>query len=74
MQKSFEYIKNVSVVLLAALALFVAAGAISVVLNATTWETLGDWSLKALIVAAILLAGNLIVAFLLGAVSKNGQK
>lgn len=71
MEKSISYIKNVSVLLLSGLSLFVMVGAIMVILNAITWDTLGDWSWKALLVAGVLLVGNLVVALLLGAVSKD---
>ena len=46
-------------------------GVIMVILNAITWDILGDWSLKALLVAGVLLVGNLVVSLLLGAVSRD---
>ena len=71
MEKSISYIKNLSVVLLSGLSLFVMVGVIMVILNAITWEILGDWSSKALLVAGVLLVGNLVVSLLLGAVSRD---
>lgn len=70
MQKSLAYIKNTALLLIGLLVLFIAVGAITVVFEAATWTELGDWSVKALAIAAILFIFNVIGSLLVAAIKK----
>jgi hypothetical protein len=71
MEKSVAYIKNVALAIVGFLVLFVAVGAITVVLNGATWDQLGDWSLKAVLVAAILFVLNVAGSLIVGLLTKD---
>ena len=54
--------KNAALVIVGFLALFVAAGAIAVVVDAATWDQLGDWTLKAVLVGLIVFAFTAVIS------------
>ena len=70
MQESLAYIKNTALILVGLLTLFVAVGAILVVIGMATWNELADWSLKALSVAAILFILNVVIRLIVAATKK----
>ena len=71
MEKATRYIKNTAIVVLSGLVLFEAVVAILAVVGATTWESFNDLTIKALIVAAIVLAANAVVAVLTNAATPS---
>ena len=71
MQESLAYIKNTALILVGLLTLFVAVGAILVVVGMATWTDLADWSLKALSVAAILFILNVVIRLIVAATKKS---
>ena len=70
MTKSITYIRNVAAGLIAMLVIFVGAGAIAVVLGALSWDELADWSVKAVLIAGIVLIVNAVGGLLVGLVTK----
>ena len=76
MEKATRYIKNTAIVVLSGLVLFEAVVAILAVVGATTWESFNDLTIKALIVAVIVLVANAVVVVLTNAAtpSNTGKK
>ncbi len=71
MQQSLAYIKNTALLLVGLLTLFIAVGAILVVLGMATWTDLADWSLKALAVAAILFVLNGVISLIISTTRRS---
>ena len=71
MEKATRYIKNTAIVVLSGLVLFEAVVAILAVVGATTWESFNDLTIKALIVAVIVLVANAVVAVLTNAATPS---
>ncbi|MGI6612227.1 MAG: hypothetical protein ACOX0Z_01460 [Candidatus Nanosyncoccaceae bacterium] len=53
MQKALKYIRNASLAAIGVLALFIGAGVIAIILDKVTWQQLGDWTLKAVLIAIV---------------------
>lgn len=73
MERALNYTRNVAVVLLAGLVVFVACAAVAAVFNATTWQTVNEWVSKAVMVTGILFVGNVVVALLVGSSGKKSS-
>lgn len=71
MEKTLAYTKNVALAIVGFLVLFAGIGAIMVVLDAATWEELGDWTLKAVLVAAIIFIISGVSSLIVGALTKK---
>ena len=71
MNKAVSYIKTITLSLLGLLVLFAGIGAILVVLGQATWAELGDWTLKAAIIAVVVLAINAVGALIVGVARKD---
>lgn len=72
MNSLMTYLKNSSLVTLSLLVAFVGLGAVAVVLEAITWETLGDWTVKAVLISLIFMVMSAVVG-MLGGLSKSDK-
>lgn len=72
MSSAINYLKNSSLVTLALLVAFVGLGAVAAVLEAISWQTLGDWAVKAVLISAIFVAMSMVVG-MLGGMSKTDK-
>lgn len=72
MNSSLSYIKNTALGIVGFLVLFIGVGAMTVVLDLATWQQLSDWTLKAVIIAVILFALN-VVGSIIASLMKKGE-
>lgn len=71
MNSSLSYIKNTALGIVGFLVLFIGIGAMTVVLNLASWQQLSDWTLKAVIIAVILFALNVVGSIIAGLMKKE---
>lgn len=71
MNSSLSYIKNTALGIVGFLVLFIGIGAMTVVLNLASWQQLSDWTLKAVIIAVILFALNVVGSVIAGLMKKE---
>ena len=74
MDKLVSFTKNTTLAAFGLLALFVGFGAIAVVFGATSWQVLGDWTLKAVIIAAIIVVISAISGFIVSVATPKSNK
>lgn len=61
MEKTLKFVKNTSLLAMGLLAVFVGGGVVAVVFKAITWDQLGDWTLKAVLVSLVVVAVSAVV-------------
>ncbi len=59
-----KYITNTTIVIASLYVIFAGLSAAAVVLEWTTWDKVGDWLAKALALAGIVLAINIVVSLI----------
>lgn len=64
-------VKNASLAAVGLLAIFVGGGVIAVVFKAITWEDLGDWTLKAVLVAIVAVLVSAVVGLVVSSATKK---
>jgi hypothetical protein len=74
MEKTTIYSKNVALGIIGLLVVFMGLCGVAVILDALTWETMKDWTTKAVLIGVVVFVVNVIGALIVNTLAQKDQK